>query len=496
MAAATLLVVVVPLLRCSLCDRGSAVVVAAAMNGEEEEEPNESEEAAVFPFSKDLYHAFLEPFRSYPCLPRRIHLAQASNVVGVVERSSALPNDADADAASSPVQLVVNMTVTFSLDYSKCGGGGGGGANAVDVSVVYGHDLTTIGTVPGHDPLQFNYTSEKTIFTGTFHSDWIYHVTIPNLRAGRKQYWYRIFVKPSSSSSTEQMMGPYSSSTRKAVSSYHRSVRGSGGYYLGETKTYTFYTPPQPGQPTTLALVGDLGQTSNSAQTILDIYHATRPTSTTSSSTATGDATDTPPPPVTQLLIAGDMAYADSNPRRWVTWMDLIEPLSRSLPIHVAAGNHEIECTSNTNDIFVPYENYFHNPNRIADAVMEPVSDDYRRTLWMHSCSAPSQFQGVYNYGNSFYSYQHGLAHIVVLNSYTGATVGSPQYDWFQHELEHRYDRTAFPWLIVSFHSPLYTTFLGHVDEIEALGMKSAMEPLLVKHGVNFIVSGKYHYNV
>jgi hypothetical protein len=158
----------------------------------------------------------------------------------------------------------------------------------------------------------------------------------------------------------------------------------------------------------------------------------------------------------------------------------------------VAAGNHEIECDNVTNQIFVPYENWFRNPNRVADADIRPVEEDYRKTLWKGSCSTPSEFQGHYNYGNAFYSYQHGLVQIIVLSSYSDATVGSVQYEWLEQELQ-TMDRKITPWLLVSFHAPLYTTFQGHVDELEAVNMKQAMEPLFVKYGVNIVVSGHDH---
>ena len=128
----------------------------------------------------------------------------------------------------------------------------------------------------------------------------------------------------------------------------------------------------------------------------------------------------------------------------------------------------------------------------MGPAQTEPVADDYRQTLWQKSCSAPSSFRGVYDYGNAFYSYRHGLAHIVALNSYTNASVGSVQYTWLEAELRERFDRTVTPWLLVAFHAPLYTTFVGHVNESEAVNMKKAMEPLFVKYGVNFVVAGTF----
>ena len=214
----------------------------------------------------------------------------------------------------------------------------------------------------------------------------------------------------------------------------------------------------------------------------------------TMTSVATGSDLDNAPP-ISQLLIAGDLSYADSDPDRWTTFLELIEPLVRTLPLHVVAGNHEIECDTVTNELFVPYENWFRVPNRIQAAMTEPITDEYKQTLWDHSCSAPSVFQGVYNYGNSFYSYQHGLVYTIVLNSYSNCTKGSVQYEWLVSELEKYRNlnyRRATPWLLISFHAPLYTTFLGHVNEKQAVDMKDALESIFIEYGVNLVVSGTF----
>jgi hypothetical protein len=405
-------------------------------------------------FPSHLYETRHEPYSSYLCLPKHIHLAQANNVQA--------QDDDDDDLRAA-------MTVSFSLDYQNCAG-----AQPV---VLYGRDDgddsdsgDTEGRVTDAKQLQFNYTSAN--INGLYQSDWIYHAELPHLKAGNKRYWYRIVVEQQPSSQSQQP----SQSDDKLV-----HLRGtSARRVLGQTPSYTFLTPPLPGAPTTLALVGDLGQTNNSRATMFHIWRAA-----TSDSPLNNH-------PVSHVLIAGDMSYADSDPARWTSWMDLVEPLVRTTPLSVAAGNHEIECDTTTNEIFVPYEHWFRNPNRLADADMLPVEEDYRKTLWHGSCSTPSEFQGHYNYGNAFYSYQHGLVQIIVLSSYSDATVGSVQYEWLEQELL-KIDRKVTPWLLVSFHAPLYTTFQGHVNELEAVNMKQAMEPLFVQYGVNIVVSGHDH---
>ena len=356
--------------------------------------------------------------------------------------------------------MLINMTISFMLDYKSC-------RHAHPV-VVYGRGLRVDGVSSAPERLQFQYTSD--LSNGLFQSDWIYHVELPHLQAGREEYWYQIQVrrKPTTPS--------FDDAVRDSSTTQRQLLRHQSHHILAKTNWYTFATPPLPHTPTKLALVGDLGQTENSTKTIRHMWRGTMG----------------PGIPISQVLIAGDMAYADSDPQRWNSWFDLMEPLARSTPVHVGVGNHEIECDTKSLRPFGPYEHYFRNPNRIRDAYIEAIDKDYKETLWHQSCAAPSELLATYDYGNAFYSYQHGLAHIIVLNSYSNSTKGSPQYQWLEQELAH-VDRSLTPWLIVAFHSPLYTTFIGHVNEQQALNMKQAMEPLFGQYGVNIVISGHDH---
>jgi DNA repair exonuclease SbcCD nuclease subunit len=167
------------------------------------------------------------------------------------------------------------------------------------------------------------------------------------------------------------------------------------------------------------------------------------------------------------------------------------EPLLRSTPLYSIPGNHEIECDNTTNQVFEPYEAYFRNPNRLGPADRRPIPDDYRKTLW--SCLTSSEFLGHYDFGNAFWSVDHGLAKLIGLNSYTSTVPGSPQYTWLDHELQHNVDRAVTPWLIITFHCPLHTSFRGHNGEVNSLLMLKSMEPLFVQYQVNLVVSGHDH---
>lgn len=49
------------------------------------------------------------------------------------------------------------------------------------------------------------------------------------------------------------------------------------------------------------------------------------------------------------------------------------------------------------------------------------------------------------------------------------------------------------PWIIVNFHTPWYNTYTGKHNEMEAIGMKKAMEDLFYKYHVNAAFSGHVH---
>jgi len=156
-------------------------------------------------------------------------------------------------------------------------------------------------------------------------------------------------------------------------------------------------------------------------------------------------------------------------------------------------GNHEVECDNTTGDVFVPYENTFYNPNRIGPPDTQPVAEEQRLTLKRQSCRFPSIFLGHYNFGNAFYSFIHGLVHVIALNSYTDTGIGSPQYTWLEKLLETEVDREVTPWVLVMLHCPLHTSVSGHINGTNSVLMLENMEPLFVQYGINFVVSGHDH---
>lgn len=247
---------------------------------------------ARFGFSsafEDSLYTSQEPTREAPCPPQRLHVSQASNVDG-------------AD--------LVNMTVSFTLPYHMC--------RNVQTAVSYGRGVLPDGTVEDSEVLQFTYNSSSghQILT-PFESDWIHHVTLSDLKAGRETYWYRIMVYtwdtnafPDQSTASRQPYNAHALAVSPEQDILWARKRKVTSLLVGESKVQVLMTPPLLHQPTSLALVGDLGQTENSTKTMHHIFRATRPLD--------GSI------PVSGLILAGDLSYADGDPRRWPSWLDLM----------------------------------------------------------------------------------------------------------------------------------------------------------------------------
>ncbi|CAN0095813.1 unnamed protein product, partial [Hapterophycus canaliculatus] len=107
------------------------------------------------------------------------------------------------------------------------------------------------------------------------------------------------------------------------------------------------------------------------------------------------------------------------------------------------------------------------------------------------SC-CPSEWSGTYDYGNSFYSFDVGPVHVVVLNPYTATAENSAQYEWLQKDLEST-DRTLTPWLLAMMHCPWYNSNLAHQGERQAETAMGAMEPLLYQHKAAITIAGHVH---
>ena len=101
-----------------------------------------------------------------------------------------------------------------------------------------------------------------------------------------------------------------------------------------------------------------------------------------------------------------------------------------------------------------PYKNRYKMPEVMPGVDTTQYFQNVKNTGF--DCT-PSAYTGSYDYGNSFYSFEMGLAHVMVLNSYTNTSFGSAQYTWLEDDLA-SVDTKVTPWIIAMFHSPWYNS--------------------------------------
>ena len=236
-----------------------------------------------------------------------------------------------------------------------------------------------------------------------------------------------------------------------------------------------FTTGPAPGtnKPYTFGVIGDIGQTTDTEQTINHLLANKN---------------------VKFILHAGDLAYADCNQSLWDSYGQMIEPLANKKAWMVCPGNHEIEYVPGASgqQLFSAFETRYRMPSikpaEYGNIIIPSSTNPY--TNEPYCC--PSTFLAEYNYGNSFYSFEVGLSHIIYLNSYTPSDENSSQYQWLVDDFN-SIDRSVTPWVIVIMHCPWYNSNKAHHQELQAVMMKESMEDLFYENRVNLVFTGHVH---
>jgi len=361
-----------------------------------------------------------------------------------------------ADASTS-------ITVSFALDYD-CG------KNHSGVAVYLGKDRNNLIKIyTDSDTKQYTSTSCMAenpddcykvtdghfyhwctpVHFGTYQSDWFHHLIIPDLEPNTK-YYYRVEPKPCNKKhevfSFKTSPSSFLDDTKKVKR--ERKIQTSNNNYGVK-----------------IAITGDPGQKYDSDLTFRGIYSMVKD--------------------IDFFIITGDLSYANRDHRLHDRWFNRYQYLLASIPLMVTPGNHDIETDCCDWSIFKSFENRFRMP-QIQPAVLG------------HACaerdSAPPnyRYQGVYDYGNSFYAVTIGPSKFIFLNTYSDSSKGSLQYNWLLNELSH-VDRSATPWLFVVAHGTFYETFRKHKDETPQRTMRRAMEPLFKKYRVNAFFCGHDH---
>lgn len=238
----------------------------------------------------------------------------------------------------------------------------------------------------------------------------------------------------------------------------------------------TFLAPASPDAgslPYRIAVVGDLGQTENSAAT-LERMKAVSDFGDNGGTLVRdeGGDDDRPATPPGHVLNVGDLSYADGYQPRWDSWGRLVEPHTSVVPWMVIEGNHEEELAVTRDDA-----------QGDGDGDDEDGFVAYRARFAVPSNSSGSR-------SKLYYSYEVPGAHIVMLGTYADWSPGSKQRAWLSSDLA-RVDRGRTPWLIVGMHAPWYSSNTAHLDEVD--GMRRSLEPLLLQYGADVVFTGHVH---
>ncbi len=92
--------------------------------------------------------------------------------------------------------------------------------------------------------------------------------------------------------------------------------------------------------------------------------------------------------------------------------------------------------------------------------------------------------------GRYYYSFDYGPIHFTVLDQYTTYTKGSAQYIWMENDLA----ASSKPWKIILDHEPGWTAYPTSGGHGNNTTVQTLIQPLCVKYGVQFIISGHNHF--
>ena len=243
----------------------------------------------------------------------------------------------------------------------------------------------------------------------------------------------------------------------------------------------TFLAPASPDAgslPYRIAVVGDLGQTENSAATLERMRAVSDFVDNNGilGGGGGGDGEEEEPTPPGHVLNVGDLSYADGFQPRWDSWGRLVEPYASEVPWMVIEGNHEEELAVS-------------GGGSGGDGDDDDDDDDVDGFVaYRARFAVPSNASG--SGSKLYYSYEVPGAHVVMLGTYADWSPGSKQRAWLASDLA-RVDRGRTPWLLVGMHAPWYSSNTAHLDEVD--GMRRSLEPLLLQHGADVVFTGHVH---
>jgi len=139
----------------------------------------------------------------------------------------------------------------------------------------------------------------------------------------------------------------------------------------------------------------------------------------------------------------------------WQLFFDVIKSLATHTAYYPVFGNHDSDGTSEKTRVF--------------------------------SAFFP---KGVNSPENTYYSFDIGNVHFIILNSEIDYSNGSPQYNWLVMDLKNTMAAPHVKFVIASMHRPPYTISESHSSD---LGIRNTLSPLFEAYRVDLVFSGHNH---
>lgn len=232
---------------------------------------------------------------------------------------------------------------------------------------------------------------------------------------------------------------------------YYKVLSGSTLLAGGDT-SYSFVTAPNDGdEPFNVWALGDSGISA----TLASGEHPQQ------ASVRDGFLNATPLQDISFLIHLGDIAYYEGTDSQYQRgFFDIYPSVLRTLTTWPTQGNHDMSANA--------YYNIFSVP-QTAEA------------------------GGVASNSNRYYSWNHGNAHFISLNSERTSSRTAME-TWLRDELS----ASTKTWRIVIFHHPPYSKGSHDSDNSgDSFGkmqyMRETILPILEQHGVDLVMSGHSH---
>uniref|UniRef100_A0A1D1ZXW6 Purple acid phosphatase n=2 Tax=Auxenochlorella protothecoides TaxID=3075 RepID=A0A1D1ZXW6_AUXPR len=245
---------------------------------------------------------------------------------------------------------------------------------------------------------------------------------------------------------------------------YFYTVGSRGGAW---SEVASFLGPPGPDAEVHILAMADLGQTEVDGSVEVD---AIAPASLLTSLRLAQEAAG-----ATLMVLNGDLSYARGYAVQWETFFDQLAPMLRALPLMTVIGNHERDWPGSGDRFGMAYDSGGECGVPYAARTGMPTAGPDR----------------------PWYSFDHGPIHFLQYSTEHAFEEGSPQHAFIADDLA-AVDRCQTPWVILGGHRPMYidSTFDAvrpDGDQYLAAELRRALEPLLLRHGVDATWHGHHH---